>query len=236
MDEIVKLGHLDIFTLENVMRMEYVTQAERIVRLSEIFVGIPYKANTLSFKSSCEEVLVINFEGLDCMTLIEYTEALRLSSSFDEFKDALKRVRYRNGIVSYSERKHFFTDWIYWNEGLLELTRYLKEGALKYVKKNLNVKNDGTLILPGIEPQKRELAYLPTEMIDDQILKKLSSGCYVGFYTSNDGLDCSHAGILVRKKGQLYLRHASSLKGKVLDEDFLSYVLQKEGIMVLGPG
>ena len=65
------------------------------------------------------EVLTINLAGVDCFTLLDYVEAMRLSASFDDFKKNLKKIRYQSGIVDYQHRNHFFTDWIEFNSDLV---------------------------------------------------------------------------------------------------------------------
>jgi hypothetical protein len=235
MKEIIRLGRFLWHEIEKLLNEPFSDPGEKVVKISEIFLGLPYVANTLSSGDPKDEVFVINFEGLDCMTFIEYVEALRISFSFEEFREALRKVRYKNGVVSYYERKHFFTDWVYWNEGLIDFTSKLKEGSIRRSLKRLNVKEDGTYILSGIKPEEREISYLPADKVDLEVVERLSSGDYIGFYTSSKGLDCSHAGIIVKKLGQTYIRHASSIKGKVVDEEFLDYVKGKEGIIVLRP-
>ena len=37
-------------------------------------------------------------------------------------------------------------------------------------------------------------------------------------------IDISHTGFLIKKDGKLYLRHASSVAGKVVDNDFEKYI------------
>lgn len=53
-----------------------------ISRVSSAFLGTPYQANTLIGGRGTHEVLVANFNGVDCFTLIDYVEAL--SRSHDE--------------------------------------------------------------------------------------------------------------------------------------------------------
>jgi len=53
-------------------------------------------------------------------TLIDYIEAMRLSSSFEDFVEFLKKIRYRGGIVSFGDRNHFVTDWREFNGEFVE--------------------------------------------------------------------------------------------------------------------
>jgi len=54
------------------------------------------------------------------MTFIEYIEALRLSNSFEDFKENLKKVRYKSGEVAFENRNHFFTDWVEFNANVID--------------------------------------------------------------------------------------------------------------------
>lgn len=231
---VLKLGPFTEEKLERVLKKGFTTPGEKIVHISELFLGTPYVAHTLP-KVEDREVLIVNFEGMDCMTFIEYVEALRLSKSWQEFEEALKRVRYKDGTVNYSKRKHFFSDWILYGQGLKNVTESLKKDGSLRVRKILNLKKDKTLILPGVQPEEREIVYLPSERIDAYVIHELCPGDYIGFYTSEDGLDCSHTGIFIKMEGIAYIRHASSSHGKILDEEFLPYASKKEGIIVLRP-
>lgn len=235
MKEVIRFGSFSEKKINDILKRTFLSCGEKVVLLSQEFLGVPYRANTLLRENFKNEVLVVDFEGVDCMTFIEYVEALRLSNSFKGFLEALKKVRYKEGIISYEKRKHFFTDWILSNPHLMDVTSYLKKGAAITVRKKLNLKKDGSFLLPEIEPQERQIVYLPSKEIDITVMNALYSGDYIGFYTCEDGLDCSHTGIFVRKGEKLFLRHASSIFGKVVDEDFLTYSAQKDGIIVLRP-
>src|SRR3990172_5745759 len=85
---------------------------ERIDFISRQLLNTPYKESSLTGSINVPEVLIINLEGVDCITFIEYIEAMRLSGSYSEFTENLKMVRYKRGEVTYEGRKHFFTDWV----------------------------------------------------------------------------------------------------------------------------
>lgn len=77
--------------------------------------GVPYVAKTLEKNS--QEQLVVNLRQLDCTTYVETVLALSRSmakgqQSFAGFCQNLRQIRYRNGVVSYPTRQHYFTYWI----------------------------------------------------------------------------------------------------------------------------
>ena len=210
----------------------------RIEAVSGEFLGLPYRGFTLEGDSDTPEIFVIDLEGVDCFTFIDYVEAMRISQSFLEFKTNLVRVRYRAGVVAYGERNHFFSDWIESTSPLVrDVTNEVGEAALRRAVRMLNVKEDGTLFLPGIRAKEREICYIPASLIDDSMERKLETGDYVGIYSTTAGLDVSHVGIFIRKEDGAFLRHASSADEtrKVVDQDFRSYVSVKPGIVVFRP-
>ncbi len=212
---------------------------ERIGFLSKQFLNTAYQESTLKGNMHTPEVFVINLEGVDCLTFIEYIEAMRRSRSFEEFRKNLPFVRYRSGNIAYEHRNHFFTDWKAFNaEFVVDVTQYLGADKTKDVSKRLNEKHDGTLFLPGVACRLREVTCIPSSYVDDTVMGNLQTGDYAGIYSKEDGLDVSHVGIVIRKKDRVDLRHASSLKKyrKVVDEDFRGYLKSKAGIIVLRPG
>lgn len=208
---------------------------QRIDFLSRHFLGTPYQESTLVGDINMAEVFVMNLEGVDCFTFLDYIESLRRSSSFDEFKENLRKVRYRAREISFENRNHFFTDWQKNNARCIRnITKQLGGKYVISVAKVLNRKLDGTYFLPGIKPKERIIQYIPVNAVDDFIISELRTGDYVGIYSKKQGLDVSHVGILVKEKDKTYLRHASSHNEhkKVVDQDFKGYITKKPGILV----
>ncbi|MEM4409751.1 MAG: DUF1460 domain-containing protein [Candidatus Caldarchaeum sp.] len=209
---------------------------ERIAFISEKFLGTPYMEHTLVGGVDREEMLVVNLMGVDCFTYIDYIEALRLSRDFREFKQNLALVRYEGGRVSYTSRNHFFTDWSRRSQNRIQdVTQKMGLFRTRTAKKRLNLRGDGTLLLPGVAVQSVVIHYIPSSLVDEAITKRLKSGDYIGIFTEAEGLDVSHTGIFIRKGDRTYLRHASSREGaqRVVDDDFKQYISSKPGIVVL---
>jgi hypothetical protein len=224
---------------ELIMQGASITDAgSRIAFLSKQFIGIPYQESTLVGDQDTEEVFTVNLEELDCFTMLDYIEAMRLSSTFSSFRANLKKVRYQNGIISFEKRNHFFSDWAAYNSDSVEdFTGRLCPGKVRSVKKQLNLKDDGFFFVPGIRTVQREIKYIPSSAIDDAVTSQLMTGDYIGIYSSIKGLDVSHVGIFIRDGNSMILRHAAARTEfrYVIDEDFMEYVAQKPGIMVLRP-
>ena len=236
--EIIITGRWDIKELDSLfLKASLIDKPdERIAFLSEHFLGISYQGHTLIGSPENQEVFVINLEAVDCFTYLEYIEAMRLSDSFSAFKKNLKRIRYQGAAVDYLTRNHFFSDWISYNADLVkDVTEKTGCGKTSTKKKLLNVQDDGTFYLPGIEPRVREIKFIPSSLIDDEIIAELNIGDYLGIYTEKPGLDVSHVGILIKNAGNIVLRHASSKHKKVIDQDLQKYIMDKPGIVVLRP-
>ena len=207
--------------------------AARIEFLSEKFLGTPYAGNTLGGASGETERLTVDLSGLDCFTYIDYVESLRLSGNFAEFKEKLAETRYKDGAVRWENRRHFFSDWVSGNDSnARDVTREIGGDAAETVTKELNRKTDGSPWLPGLAAARREISYVPSRKLGPPLLQKIKTGDYLGVYSDKDGLDVSHTGIAVRKDGAVYLRHASTVHGKVLDEELAAYMKNKPGLLV----
>lgn len=229
----INLGTWDIAALESIMNKgaSLPDEGKKVAFISRAFIGTPYEAGTLIGSSEEREVLTINLESLDCFTFLDYIEALRRAKTFIAFQENLRLLRYRRGNVSYFARNHFFSDWIHNNATHIEdVTEKVGGKATIKVKKSLD-------LLPEIEARERVITYIPSYLMNEAISSKLKSGDYIGIFTSIAGLDVSHTGILIKSEGELIVRHASSLKrlGKVVDQNFMDYISQKNGIIVLRP-
>ena len=235
--------HLGRWTIEELGRLLHNSSmirdvSERIGFLSKQFLGVAYQESTLVGDAHTPEILVLNLAGVDCFTLIDYVEAMRLSGSFPEFTESLKRVRYRRGEVSFEMRNHFFTDWPEYNAGIIEdVTAVIGGSKTVAVRKRLNLRRDGTPIVQGIPPKEREIHYIPVNALDNLILGRLKTGDYAGVYSDDDGLDVFHVGIIIKTGDGIFLRHASSRMShrKVIDEEFKDYLAEKQGLVVLRP-
>ena len=212
--------------------------SESIDFISRQFLGVPYQEKALVGGMQTPEVFTINLAGVDCFTFLDYVEAMRRSKSFDSFKENLKKIRYQLGIVDYQHRNHFFTDWIEFNADLVaDVTEQIGADKTRKVIKILNGEAGAKQLLPGVARRKREISYIPSEALTDAIVKKLTTGDYVGIYTNRPDLDASHVGIAIWSGNKLLIRHASSnaLHRKVINEDFMKYVSSKPGVIILRP-
>ncbi len=211
--------------------------AHRAAVLSQQFLGTPYGANTLIGSADQPEQLVVDLEKVDCFTYADYVEALKRAGDRATFVDALAEVRYRDGVVGFGNRKHFFTDWAADSPAIAtDVTASISADALRTVK-NLNHKDSGGVYLPGLPTVSRTVAYIPSSRVDAGVLSRLRTGDYIGAYAEDGGLDVTHVGIFVDGPDGPVLRNASSLSAdrQVVDSPFLDYLRGVPGIVVLRP-
>lgn len=211
--------------------------AQRSELLSRQFLGTPYGADTLIGSRDRPEELVVELAKVDCFTYADYLEALKRAANRDEFVKALIDVRYRDGIVSFDTRKHFFTDWsAVFPELATDVTASLSPAAVQ-VGKSLNAKDTGENYLPGLPVVPRAVTYIPSGSVDADVIGGLRTGDYIGAYATDGGLDVTHVGLYVDGADGPVLRNASSLlaNNQVVDEPFLGYVQTVPGIVVLRP-
>jgi hypothetical protein len=215
-----------LLILSSLANANNIYESQDLEYISKHFENTPYKANTLIGSYSKKEQLVINLKALDCFTYIDYVEALKQSTTEENFKSKLIDIRYKNSQISYKNRNHFFTDWIK-NNNFTDITAKLKD-SIK-VTKYLNKKEEG-VYLKDIKIKKRDVYYLPKNKIDS---KNIQTGDYLGIYTKLSGLDVSHVGIAIKKDNKLFLRHASLTYKKVVTVALKDYLKNKIGIVIL---
>jgi hypothetical protein len=236
-DHIINLGRWSRESIERLLAAVHpMTPAYRISFISKAFMTTPYKQATLVGDGRTEERLVINLAEVDCFTFLDYVEALRRSSTFHEFINNVREVRYRSGVLGYATRNHFFTDWIEQNDHYVnDITEEIGREAVRTIKKRLNRKEDGTAFVQDLLPFERAVTYLPVNALFGTL--ELRNGDYLGVYSPFEGLDVSHTGIVIEDQGSFVFRHASSQEDarQVIDQDLMNYLKNKPGIIILRP-
>lgn len=211
----------------------------RTLHFAKQMIGTPYVAGTLDGNE--EEELVVNLDEVDCTTFVETVLALTLADkedkrSYADFKEALKRIRYRSGVLDgYASRLHYFGDWIRDNEemGIVqECTSQadcaqLQELWLNFMSTHsesyLPMKKDTSLVKEIALLEKRwqgvSVAYIPKDKLSLSFEKlKIKNGDILAITTNIKGLDVVHVGFAFWKAGKLHLLHASSNAGKVIED------------------
>jgi len=217
-------GQLTKEKIETLLRKkeELKSREEKVDFISSIFLGTRYE-----WVKWNEEVMLVNLAKLDCMTFVEYVEALLQAGSFQEFLENLREIRYRGGVVSYETRRHFFTDWL--EIGFKDIGKKVGGEKAVRVKKILNKGG----VLKGVPAKEVEFHYIPVEAFTREVISRLKTGDVIGVYSEKDWLDVSHLGIVVKKEGKVFVRHASSRFGKVVDEPLGEFLKRTKGLVIL---
>ncbi len=205
--------------------------------LSRQFLGTPYGANTLIGSATVPEEVVVELQQVDCFTYADYVEALKRAGDRDQFIASLINVRYKDGVVTFGNRKHFFTDWAASSPPVAtDVTGSLSPNAVAS-NKNLNRKDSGGVYMPGLPVVPRTVSYIPSQQVDTGVVSRLRTGDYIGAYAQDGGLDVTHVGIFINTPGGPVLRNASSLaaNNKVVDSSLVDYLKTVPGIVVLRP-
>lgn len=206
---------------------------------------IPYVGHTLD--RSDEEGMVINLRELDCTTYVESVLALSRcahegKTSFHDYVDMLKKIRYRQGELSYENRLHYWQWWVEDNE----LMGFVKQvdgpnppfTAVQKLKINymstfyesydmLRYHPERVQALKVIEDSTngKLVRYIPNnEIKNSQLLRStIHDGDILALVTSKKELDTSHLGIAVWHKDGLHLLNASMWRKKVIEEPLTLY-------------
>lgn len=196
-----------------------------ILKLTDKFLGVKYISNGLSNQEidTSKENLIINFDALDCFTFIDTIEALKKTDNLRNFREKLISTRYKNSDISYKSRNHFFSDWSL-NNSIIDITCKLGR-----CNKTIKYLNQNEKYLKKIPTVKRVISYIKPKDIDISLLK---NGDYVGIYTNKKGLDVTHTGIIIKKDNKIFIRHASSLKKKIIDSELFEYSKNKLGLII----
>ena len=114
---------------------------QAIARLAESFVGYPYLA--MSLDADGAEQLRLDLTQFDCMLFVEQLLALAWSESFNQFASHTQSLRYRDGVVSYCNRWHYFHDWVESavRQGMLEPDVALEGGISRALPLNFMSSN-----------------------------------------------------------------------------------------------
>ena len=217
------------------------------------FLKCPYVAKTLDQEE--EECLVINTTGLDCTTFVENVLALawcakHKQTTFQDFCNALVKVRYIGGEVAYTSRQHYFTIWMEDNVKENIVKRINLPDAPLSAKRKPQVNymtthvNDYTMlskhpqwIVEIDKMEKRvnniELTYIPKQQLakSEKYRQHVKDGDIIGIVTNKKGLDISHVGFAVWHEDGLHMMHASSNKAiyqVIEDPQSLYQYLQKQ--------
>lgn len=201
------------------------TVAARLKAIADTFLGLPYVSDSLVGGPEHRERLVVDFETFDCITFIENALALARSRSKKGFLTELEKTRYRDGLVDWSSRHHYFADWLRHNE---------KRGAIR-----INTRGSGSRPIEtrlgwiDAMPERHARFHVVPKKDIHIALHRISNGSIVAFASVRAKLDFFHTGLLffsspeVRSVEDLTLYQARKSAGKVIAQPLTDFLKQE---------
>ena len=245
------INHDSLFVdsiIENSAKADIKSDADRIMFFAKSMIGIPYCGGTLDVNEN--ESLVVRTDSVDCTTYVETILAMYLASKaeddeYSDFKEALTRIRYRDGVIKgYSSRLHYFSDWVANNEkkGILyEVTSRSNHSqrhfSINYMTKHSGLyrrlKEDSLSVNEMLCVEEKwknyDMSYIPKELLKEHHNNiDICNGDILALTTNIDGLDVLHLGFAVWVDGNIHLLHASSLYGRVVLDPMSLYEYLKD--------
>lgn len=245
------INHDSLFVdsiIENSAKADIKSDADRIMFFARSMIGIPYCGGTLDVNEN--ESLVLRTDSVDCTTYVETVLAMYLASKieyggYNDFKKALTKIRYRDGVIKgYSSRLHYFSDWVANNEkkGILyEVTSRSNHSqrhfSINYMTKHSGLyrrlKEDSLSVNEMLCVEEKwknyDMSYIPKELLKEHHNNiDICNGDILALTTNIDGLDVLHLGFAVWVDGNIHLLHASSLYGRVVLDPMSLYEYLKD--------
>jgi len=202
------------------------TLGERVDRASAALLGRPYAVQPLGGGPGQPEVLSASLDGFDCVTYLETVLAAARARTVEAFLATLRRLRYRRGRVGWSTRHHYMTDWARENAAR-GAVRDLTRGRGTVVRRR-------RLSVPGIAGKATRFRCFPKRRLPRGAA---ATGDLVLFASTRPDLDVFHVGLLVRRDGELRLRHAPRSRGRVVDQPLAAFLAAERmsGVILLRP-
>ena len=231
---------------------------ELIIETALFFMGTPYVASTLEKEP---ERLIINLRELDCTTFVENVIALARTLKgtdpvFETFCSNLRQVRYRENVINdYTDRLHYFSDWIVENERKNLVKDQTKAIGGQPYRLNLSFMSthpdsykqlkSNPEWLQKIAQKEKEIsardtyALIPEAQIED-CRNGMKNGDIVCFVTRIEGLDVTHVGFIYWQEQKLGFIHASSSAKKVIIDpvsllEYVKGINSTIGVMIVRP-
>jgi hypothetical protein len=207
--------------------------AQRIVDVTDPFVGAPYQLSALGEGNpeGPDADPRLRFDAFDCTTFVETALAMAHSTTLPAARERLDHIRYRDGRVGYQQRRHFpEAEWLpELSPYFVDVTRALGGDAVTQQSKVLNAAVWRRGQKPGLPTLPDERIPAGTFSLDvwplaDAALHldRIPPGTLLHLVRvdfKNVPVRVSHQGIIIRKDGQLFMRHAADrMFHRVVDE------------------
>jgi len=216
---------------------------ERLVALSAHFLGARYVLSPLGEGSGLDPDPLFDADAADCLTFVEQSLALAYSDAPEQILAELTRLRYSDEGPGYDSRLHLMeAQWIPTQIArghLRDLTGSLGGSATVLEEHVLTPTTWSSRTSRQLRlPKERQIeGRFPMEVIPlDRARQQIDAfphGSILMVVREARPLlptRITHLGIVVRRKGRTFLRHASrSGPGKVVDEDLATFLTRNAG-------
>lgn len=200
---------------------------ERIRYFSDKLKGTPYLLGPTGegYHGEFDKKPMLRLDSVDCVTYIENVIALASAPSEDSLFNVLTRIRYLDNEPTYAKRKHYFVaDWIMADS----IAKILPVEGDTIIKRTLPKKKFFKDKKIKAEDQTMELRYLPKDKAikwAETVWQGEPEVRGVGYVFNGDAVDVFHVGFILLNPGETpTFRHASQIKGKVIDQPLSEYI------------
>ena len=221
-------------------RLDTLPLGGAMAELGRSFIGTVYVPLTLEVEGP--ERLVIDFQGLDCVTFVENVLAItrfvrgggagrlldrgRAEAAYEAL---LREVRYRDArIAGYPSRLHYFTDWVWDNDrrGLVtdisgELGGTRDTERIDFMTTHVDAYRQlaDPANVEAVRVAEGRLTatgryYVPEGRIES-VADRIQDGDIIAATSTVEGLDVGHTGLALWVDGTLHLLHAPLVDGAV---------------------
>ncbi len=216
----------EINLLLSELQQRFPNQDERMKALVTLREDTPYRLGCLGEESGRDQDPVFRIDVTDCTAFVLTTVALLHSHDLQEARDMMRFLNYQpDQKISFGNRLHFTTDRNSVSPYFYDATEEMA-GSDKIMQKQIilnKIQENGDRLI-NINWQKETIIkYVPNKYITVDFFSQLPQVIGVAFVGNSDeniGLDVRHEGILIDGEN---LYHASSVKQKVVGENFFDY-------------
>jgi len=207
-------------------------KADRLKALSILRLGTPYHLGCLGEESGRDKDPIFRLDVTDCTVFVLTNVALLYSQDLKEAREMMKYLNYRSpGQTTFENRLHFTTDRNAVSPYFQDITGQIAgKGKTEEKRIILNKpKADGKRLIDINWEKEIIMRYIPSQYITRDLLANFPKAVGIAFIREGDekiGLDVRHEGFLF--DGRI-LFHASSVRKKVVADDFFKYYFGKNG-------
>ena len=205
----------------------------RLEYFSRKMQGTPYLLGPMGegYLDSIETKPIVYMDSVDCVTYIEHALAMALATSEDSLFKVLQNIRYKDGVIDYSHRKHYLlADWASDTRFIRKLPMPGDTTVVKTIGKNEFFKKKKLkYLVDGKESADPavEIRYLPYDKAVEwagKVYEGPMKVLGVGLVAPMENLDATHTGFMVLTPGELPMFRHAAYKKQVLEIPFKEYL------------